>query len=109
MTGPDRVSWALARMAIALPSSVIIVLLSCSHSAAIGCKSTRGHDGKYWAWREIDGRSCWYAGRRGIAKARLAWPAPRARTRPAPAPPKNIPEHIPPADTFADRWRGGSR
>jgi hypothetical protein len=33
--------------------------------------------GYHWAWREIDGRRCWYEGKPGIAKSELHWHAPQ--------------------------------
>src|SRR5579883_1931175 len=30
---------------------------------------------KYWSWRLIDGRKCWYQGAPGLSKALLEWPA----------------------------------
>ncbi|KRR20800.1 hypothetical protein CQ14_26235 [Bradyrhizobium lablabi] len=31
-------------------------------------------NGKWWSYRLIDGRKCWYEGKPGLSKALLAWP-----------------------------------
>lgn len=99
--------------------AAVMIVVSCTAAAALECRASRGHDGKYWAWREIDGRRCWYAGARGMSKARLHWSARRALAKAKPKPPAPVRaiaddatmlETIwpaPPAtDTFAERWHG---
>ena len=39
----------------------------------IECSAVRGQDRGHWAWREIDGRRCWYRGEPGRAKTLLRW------------------------------------
>ena len=39
----------------------------------IECSAMRGQDRGHWAWREIDGRRCWYRGEPGRAKTLLRW------------------------------------
>ena len=39
----------------------------------IECSAVRGQDRGFWAWREIDGRRCWYRGKPGRAKTLLRW------------------------------------
>src|SRR3954465_2482576 len=34
------------------------------------------HQGRWWSWRLIDGRKCWYEGKKMISKSLLQWPAP---------------------------------
>jgi hypothetical protein len=45
--------------------------------ARIACRAERGSDRTHWAWREIDGRRCWYIGYPNKPKHELHWP-PRA-------------------------------
>jgi hypothetical protein len=59
-------------------SLVLFVLLvaalipSAGHSQVIECRTEKG-DGYPWAWREIDGRRCWYKGKAGMDKKLLRW------------------------------------
>ena len=39
----------------------------------IECNAVGGQDRGHWAWREIDGRRCWYRGEPGRAKTLLRW------------------------------------
>jgi hypothetical protein len=41
-------------------------------AGAIEC-ATRAGSGGHWAWREIDGRRCWYRGQPGMSKSNLHW------------------------------------
>lgn len=75
----------------------------------------------YWSYRLIDGRKCWYEGKRMLSKSLLQWPArapPRAQARagvdeePArelrdkPGPPLDANAWVPDdVDTFETRWR----
>ncbi len=67
-----------------------IVLALATPAHAVECQLSKGAHGNHWAWREIDGRQCWYEGEPGMAKTELHWPAspnaiaPRA-TEPRPA------------------------
>lgn len=72
--------------------AAIIVVLICSPAAAVDCKSARGHDGRYWSWRQIDGKRCWYLGPPGMSKTALSWRVARTKKLA-----KNIPENIPSA------------
>jgi hypothetical protein len=36
---------------------------------------------RYWSWRLIDGRKCWYEGKLMLSKSLLEWPA-RASAQP---------------------------
>jgi hypothetical protein len=53
---------------------IAVALVIPAH--AIECQLSKGARGYHWAWREIDGRRCWYEGGRGMAKSELHWPAP---------------------------------
>ncbi len=56
-----------------ITTGIVVALAIPAH--AIECQSSKGTRGYHWAWREIDGRRCWYEGERGIAKSQLHWPA----------------------------------
>jgi hypothetical protein len=46
------------------------------------CTGTRPSDPhRYWSWRLIDGRKCWYEGKPMLSKSSLEWPA-RASAQP---------------------------
>jgi hypothetical protein len=53
-------------------TGIVVVLAIPAH--AIECQLSKGARGYHWAWREIDGRRCWYEGERGMAKSELHWP-----------------------------------
>ena len=53
---------------------IVVALAVPAH--AIECQLSKGARGYHWAWREIDGRRCWYEGERGMAKSELHWAAP---------------------------------
>ena len=98
-------------------------LVVAAQAAPLICQPSRGHDGRYWSYRLIEGKACWYPGARGFPKNRLQWhvamplePFRRRIIAPPPAiPPKAetsaaeplitiIPVRVWPAATFADRW-----
>jgi hypothetical protein len=67
--------------------AVLLLSLSGEAAAATLCRSAPT-DRKYWSWRQIDGRRCWYPGIRRLDKDQLTWqvsPAPGS-TAPAAAP-----------------------
>jgi len=106
--------------------ALAIILASTLCAAAATCKTAREKDGRYWSYRMIDGKRCWYAGPKGVSKRALHWRiaarVPRARIlkpeRPRPvkaAPTANDDDDESlmdtvwppmPADTFMDRWYG---
>jgi hypothetical protein len=55
--------------------TVILALNARAESAdiVVDCSAVRGHDRDRWAWREIDGRQCWYRGQPGRPKYLLRW------------------------------------
>jgi hypothetical protein len=59
---------------------IAVVLAIPAH--AVECQSSKGERGYHWAWREIDGRRCWYEGQPGMAKSELHWPTPSDATEP---------------------------
>jgi hypothetical protein len=97
-----------ARMTKASSSIAVALLLISSGASATECQSSPGHDGKWWAYRIVDSKRCWYQGRPGRSKDLLHWAKhspPPVATRadpgnsPPPAPP--VPPQQPPeiADT----------
>ena len=55
-----------------------LLLFSVAHAAdpraqVVECEPQRVHDNRYWSYRIIDGRSCWYPGRPGKPKTELRW------------------------------------
>jgi len=89
--------------------AVAATVLLTTAASAIECRSSPPKPAKeYWAWREIDGRQCWYAGKPGMDKAKLHWnseatvrprqaaPSDGVRARPIPADP--VPAEPPPAE-----------
>ncbi len=57
-----------------IATGVVVAFVISAH--AIECQLSKGTHGNHWAWREIDGRPCWYEGQPGMAKSELHWPAP---------------------------------
>lgn len=78
---------------------------------AIDCQTAKGA-GHPWAWRQIDGKRCWYKGRAGMDKTKLRWPkAVTVGARPAKPQRKSQDDELlysvwPPRDTFDERFRG---
>jgi hypothetical protein len=66
---------ARALVCLALLAAIFIILATLSaHGAEITeCSATRRHDGAWWAYRDIDGRRCWYRGQPGRSKTLLRW------------------------------------
>ena len=65
---------------------------------AIECQSEKGA-GYPWAWRQIDGKRCWYKGMPGMDKKQLRWAEPTS----APTAAKRLPSMI--DDDPAERER----
>ncbi len=64
------------RQRLSISCVVFAAALTGSVSAAHGveCQSEKGA-GYPWAWREIDGKRCWYKGKPGMDKKLLSWAA----------------------------------
>ena len=70
--------------------------------------------GHPWAWRQVDGKRCWYKGKAGIDKKRLRWPkAATVGARPAkplmiePSGDDELLHTVwPPLDSFDNRFKG---
>jgi hypothetical protein len=69
------IGFANCPMKAAIITVGIVVALTIP-ARAIECQLSKGARGYHWAWREIDGRRCWYEGERGMAKSKLHWFAP---------------------------------
>jgi len=68
-------------------SSIAVALLISSGASATECQSSPGHDGKWWSYRIVDSKRCWYQGRPGRSKDLLQWAKqspPLVVTRPDP-------------------------
>jgi hypothetical protein len=50
---------------------------SAGNAHAVDCQSRKGEEG-HWAWREIDGKRCWYKGKAGMDKKLLRWASTKA-------------------------------
>ncbi len=68
-----------------IATGTIVALAIPAH--AIECQLSKGAYGTHWAWREIDGRECWYEGERGMAKSELHWPTSPDAIAPPPTEP----------------------
>ena len=51
----------------------ILLLTTSAQAEVIQCSSHRGHDDRWWSYRIVDHRPCWYPGRPGRSKKLLAW------------------------------------
>jgi hypothetical protein len=102
-----------------IATGIVVALAIPAH--AIECQLSKGARGNHWAWREIDGRRCWYEGQPGMAKSELHWPAPPHAVAPRPtelssksqlhsptsadlSPPPTEPS--PPDQTTLSYWKG---
>src|SRR6476620_4198946 len=86
---PSRATKASSSIAVAL-------LLISSGASATECQSSPGHDGKWWSYRIVDSKRCWYQGSPGRSKNLLRWAKqspppvvtrPDDRDSPHPSPP----------------------
>jgi hypothetical protein len=60
-----------------LAASVAVLLLGMPEvEAKQQCSAAMpsSQNGKWWSYRLIDGRKCWYEGKPGLSKALLEWP-----------------------------------
>ena len=76
-----------ARVTKAVSSIAVALLLISSGASATECQSSPGHDGKWWSYRIVDSKRCWYQGRPGRSKDLLQWAKqspPQVVTRPDP-------------------------
>src|SRR5512133_2196991 len=90
---PSRVTRASSSIAVAL------LLLISSGASATECQSSPGHDGKWWSYRIVDSKRCWYQGRPGRSKDLLQWARqspPPVVTRPEPGDSPHPASPVPP-------------
>ena len=76
-----------ARVTKASSSIAVALLLISSGASATECQSSPGHDGKWWSYRIVDSKRCWYQGSPGRSKDLLHWAKqspPPVVTRPDP-------------------------
>src|SRR6476660_8378913 len=75
-----------ARLTRASSCVAVALLLISSGASATECQSSPGHDGKWWSYRIVDSKRCWYQGRPGRSKDLLRWAkqSPPVLTRPDP-------------------------
>ena len=97
-----------ARVTKAVSTIAVALLLVSSGASATECQSSPGRDGKWWSWRIVDLKRCWYQGRPGRSKDLLQWAKqspppvvtrldPGDRPRPAPpVPPQQLTQIIDP-------------
>ncbi len=94
-----------ARVTKASSSIAVALLLISSGASATECQSSPGHDGKWWSYRIVDSKRCWYQGRPGLSKDLLHWakqspppvvtgPEPGDSPHPAPPVPPQQPTEI---------------
>jgi hypothetical protein len=81
-----------ARVTKASSSIAVALLLISSGASATECQSSPGHDGKWWSYRIVDSKRCWYQGRSGRSKDLLRW----ARQSPPPVVTSPVPGDNPP-------------
>ena len=86
-------------MAKAISSIAVALLLISSGASATECQSSPGHDGKWWSYRIVESKRCWYQGRPGRSKDLLQWarqspPPVVVRPDPGDSPPPALP--VPP-------------
>ena len=81
----------------------VALLLISSGASATECQSSPGHDGKWWSYRIVEFKRCWYQGRPGRSKNLLHWAKqspPPVVTRPDPGDsPPPAPPVPPPTET----------
>jgi hypothetical protein len=68
-------------------SIAVALLLISSGASATECQPSPGHDGKWWSYRIVDSKRCWYQGSPGRSKNLLHWAKqspPPVVTRPDP-------------------------
>ena len=88
-----------ARVTKASSSIAVGLLLISSGASATECQSSPGHDGKWWSYRIVASKRCWYQGRPGRSKDLLRWAKqspPPVVTRPYPGDSPPPPPPVPP-------------
>jgi hypothetical protein len=62
-----------ARVTKTVYSIAVALLLISTGASATECQPSPGHDGKWWSYRIVDSKRCWYQGRPGRSKDLLQW------------------------------------
>ena len=115
---PAAPQWSVRRDMKRLLIISSFILVSSANVQALECrrelpKYRQGH----WAYRIIDGRTCWYEGKSMLSKSSLHWRADARVPEPAPKPMTatevrlgNDPDPDsccwPPLEGFEARWQG---
>ena len=68
-----------ARVTKASASIAVALLLISSGASATECQSSPGHDGKWWSYRIVDSKRCWYQA--SLAAPRTCCTGPSNRRR----------------------------
>src|SRR5215831_14106095 len=79
---PQRDSVSALKIGKPFPSIVLVACIAALSSIGMPaaqakqqCSPAMPSDSHgYWSWRLIDGRKCWYEGKRGLSKSLLVWP-----------------------------------
>src|SRR4249920_1680613 len=82
-------------------SIAVAALLISSGASATECQPSAGHDGKWWSYRIVDSKRCWYQGRPGRSKDLLQWARqspPPVVTRPDPGDSPHPAPPVPPLE-----------
>jgi hypothetical protein len=59
-----------------------VFIFSVSSANAIECRADLpSHHTSHWTYRMLDGRKCWYEGKRMVSKALLHWSASNVSTK----------------------------
>ena len=75
-----------ARVTKAVSSIAVALLLISSGASATECQSSPGHDGKWWSYRIVDSKRCWYQGARPLQEPVALGQAIAAASRDPPGP-----------------------
>jgi len=81
-------------LAMLLGILIGILLAITSAHAKIACSASPPDTDKYYAWRVIDGRKCYYIGEKGMDKDNLFWPKPKPIVPPPMPPPSDQAKQI---------------
>jgi hypothetical protein len=87
---------------------ILLLLTGVATATPVKCYSTPPQGQGWVAWQTVDGKRCWYAGKRRIDKSLLRWDKPSIDVEPMPPPTEDeLPTEAPPIraqDEFEDRW-----
>lgn len=112
---PPRFVQHFRHLSIRSAFAATVLIGSLGTAQAIECRSEKG-EGYPWAWRQIDGKRCWYKGKAGMDKKLLRWASNSKATAAAPKPALSEERAerdrllhsywplLPPVDVFNDRF-----